>query len=132
MSAVSNRHRAPTQGARDRNGELKSKEIFKLKKALTVGFAVLALSIGSAAVVAAGTHTASLETGIAGVGQVEQANQSGDQGTANQSGDQGTANQGGDQGTANQGGDQGTANQSGDQGQTGDPNDAPAAAAPKK
>jgi hypothetical protein len=103
-----------------------------LKKTLIVGFAVFALSLGSAAVVAASTHTTSLEAGIAGLGQVEQANQGGDQGTANQGGDQGTANQGGDQGTANQGGDQGTANQSGDQGQTGDPNDAPAAAAPTK
>ena len=102
---------------------MQSKENFKLKKTLTVGFAALALSIGSAAVVAANTHNASLEAVIA---TVTEANQAGDQG---QTGELAQAHQDGDQG---QTGELAQAHQDGLQGQNGEADSPAAAAAPTK
>ena len=96
-----------------------------MKKTLTVGFVVLALSIGSAAVVAASTRTASIDAGIASASEVDQANQGGDQG---QTGELAQAHQDGDQGQA---GELAQAHQDGLQGQNGEA-DTPAAAAPTK
>ena len=57
-----------------------------MNKTLTVGLAVLALSLGTATVVAASTRTASLETSPATVSDV---GPNGEQGQQNQGGDQG-------------------------------------------
>jgi hypothetical protein len=68
-----------------------------VKKLISAGIAVLALSLGTAGAFAAST---SLEqaTSPAPGGETAQANHEGEQGAVNQGGDQGAANQGGDQG----------------------------------
>ena len=100
-----------------------------MKKTLTIGFAILALSVATAAVVAASSpmthHTAVLKASIASAGEVAEANQGGDQG---QTGELAEANQGGDQG---QTGELAQAHQDGLQGQNAEA-DTPAAAAPTK
>jgi hypothetical protein len=93
-----------------------------MKKTLTIGVAVLALSLGSVAVVTAKDNAVPAANVNAEIGA---ANQSGDQA---QSGELGQQGQGGEQG---QSGELAQIGQSGEQGQSGDPNDA-ATAAPKK
>ena len=87
-----------------------------MKKTLTIGMAVLALSLGSVAVVAASN------------GAVPAANITAESGAANQAGE---AAQNGELGQQGQGGDQGQSGELGEKGQGGEGNDA-APAAPKK
>ena len=86
-----------------------------MKKAIPLALAVLALGFGSATALAnqhnPATQAAATNTGVIAAGDVEQANQTGDQG---QKGEEGQANQTGDQG---QKGEEGQANQSGDHGE---------------
>jgi hypothetical protein len=91
-----------------------------MNKTLTIGIAVLALSLGSVAMVSASTHSnAVVEAPVAPAGEV---------GAANQSGELGQQGQGGEQGQSGELAQQG---QGGEQGQSGEGNDA-ATAAPKK
>lgn len=97
-----------------------------MKKTLTIGIAVLALSLGSVVAAAASTHSeAIVDAAIAAPGEVDTANQGGEQA---QSGELGQQGQGGEQGQSGELGQQG---QGGEQGQSGEGNDA-ATAAPKK
>jgi len=97
-----------------------------LKKTLTIGLAVLALSLGSVAAVAASTHSnAVVEATVSALGEIGTANQGGDQA---QSGELGQQGQGGEQAQSGELGQQG---QGGEQGLSGEGNDA-ATAAPKK
>lgn len=95
-----------------------------MKKTITVGIAVLALSLGSAAVAAANNSSVS-ETTIATAIEAGAVNQGGEQG---QSGELAQIGQGGEQG---QSGELAQIGQSGEQGQSGESNDA-AIATPKK
>ena len=97
-----------------------------MKKTLTIGIAVLALSLGSVAAVAASTHSnAVVEATVAAASEIGAANQGGEQA---QSGELGQQGQGGEQGQSGELGQQG---QGGEQGQSGEGNDA-ATTAPKK
>ena len=97
-----------------------------MKKTLTIGIAVLALSLGSVAAVAASTHSnAVVEATVSSLSELGAANQGGEQA---QSGELGQQGQGGEQAQSGELGQQG---QGGEQGQNGDGNDA-ATAAPKK
>jgi hypothetical protein len=97
-----------------------------LKKTLTIGFAVLALSLGSVAAVAAATHSnAVVEATVSELSEIGTANQGGDQA---QSGELGQQGQSGEQAQSGELGQQG---QGGEQGLSGEGNDA-ATAAPKK
>lgn len=85
-----------------------------MNKAIPVGLVVLALVFGSATALASqqtATQSAVSDTTVVAAGEVDQANQTGDQG---QKGEEGQANQTGNQG---QKGEEGQANQSGDQGE---------------
>jgi hypothetical protein len=83
-----------------------------VKKLISAGIAVLALSLGTAGAFAAST---SLE-------QATSPGPGGETAQANHEGEQGAVNQGGDQGAANQGGDQGPKGEDGQSGEHGDSN----------
>jgi hypothetical protein len=92
-----------------------------VKKLISAGIAVLALSLGTAGAFAASTSIEQASSPGPG-GETAQANHEGEQGAVNQGGEQGAVNQGGDQGGANQVGDQGPKGEDGQSGEHGDSN----------
>jgi hypothetical protein len=83
-----------------------------VKKLISAGIAVLALSLGTAGAFAASTS----------IEQATSPGPGGETAQANHEGEQGAVNQGGDQGAANQGGDQGPKGEDGQSGEHGDSN----------